>query len=60
VFSSPPPLPQTDEDIASLWSDARYIKMGKNRPFPSGEEAAYLLNVAKIVCGIGEGIESSL
>lgn len=60
MFSSPPPLPRTDEDIASLWSDARYIKMGKNRPFPSVEEAAYLLNVAKIVCGIGEGPESSL
>jgi len=60
VFSSPPPLPQTDEDIASLWSNARYIKTGKNRPFPSVEEAAYLLNVAKIVCGIDEVPESSL
>ena len=60
MFNSPPPLPQTDEDIANLWSDARYIKMGKNRPFPSVEEAAYLLNVARIVCGIGEGPESSL
>jgi len=61
MFSSPPPLPQTDEDIASLWSDARYIKTGKNiKPFPSVEEAAYLLNVAKIVCGIGKVPESSL
>ena len=60
MFSSPPPLPQTDEGIASLWNDARYIKMGKNRPFPSVKEAAYLLNVAKIVCGIGEDIESRL
>lgn len=54
LFGSLPPLPRTEEEIAGLWRDARVMhnaKRGENIPLPSVEEAEYLWNVAKKICG---------
>ena len=42
-------------DLSVLWSQARRFQPGKHRrsPFPTHEEAAYLLDVANRVCRHG-------
>lgn len=53
MFGRPPPLPGTEEDIASLWRDARamhYVKHGEARPLPSVEDCECLWNAARTVC----------
>ena len=56
MFSRPPPLPSTVEDIVELWKDARMMN-GVNRtkgyevmPLPTVEEANYLCSVAELIC----------
>ena len=62
MFGRPPPLPTTNEEIADLWKDARMmhnIKTGESRALPSIEEAEYLWNVAKVVCGCADSGRAS-
>lgn len=54
MFGTPPPLPRTEADIARLWRDARAMhhpKTGGNRPLPSVDDAEYLWDVARNICG---------
>jgi len=54
LFGSPPLLPKTEKEIASLWRDARvmhHVKTGKSRRLPSVEETEYLWDVANKICG---------
>ncbi|KAL7534657.1 hypothetical protein ACHAXR_006020 [Thalassiosira sp. AJA248-18] len=53
MFGFPPPLPRTDDEIASLWRDARVMhnpKTGQNIRLPSVTEAEYLWDVANKIC----------
>lgn len=53
IFGKPPQLPQTDEEIAKLWYNARVMhnpKAGDSVQLPSVEDVEYLWNVAKITC----------
>lgn len=54
MFGTPPPLPRTEIEIARLWKDARAMhppKTGENRPLPSINDAEYLWDVARKICG---------
>ena len=56
MFSSLPPIPQTDEEIAELWRDARMMNCVNRTdgyevmPLPTVEEATYLCHVVKLIC----------
>ena len=53
MFGSPPPLPRTDDEIANLWMNARMMHSrteNKAMPLPSVVDAAFLWDVAKMVC----------
>jgi hypothetical protein len=59
IFGYAPPLSRTEEEIASLWGDARVMHDVKNGaigpPLPSLEAAEYLWNVAREICSPPEG-----
>mmetsp|Transcript_12402 Transcript_12402/g.24787 ORF Transcript_12402/g.24787 Transcript_12402/m.24787 type:complete len:338 (-) Transcript_12402:58-1071(-) len=63
MFGRPPPLPKTEEEITSLWSNARVMhlkkKVDKGVRLPTVDEAKYLWGVAKEVCD-QQGLQSSL
>ena len=54
MFGCPPPLPNSDEEIAALWKDARMMhpkkKEGYEVRLPKVDEVAYLWGVAKRIC----------
>lgn len=56
MFSSPPPLPQTEEEIAQLWIDARMMNCVnrtdgyETMPLPTLDEMKYFSHVAETLC----------
>lgn len=65
MFSSPPPLPQTEEEIAQLWIDARMMNCVnrtdgyETMPLPTLDEVKYFSHVAETLCNNAQATSSS-